>query len=209
MKLISSIALYLNLYKASVVPVILCFMFYYQNFSDEAFVYLSLHGTYSFIWFLKYLWFPDVAFKSRISFAKGFSLIFLTSLGYYIAPFLLISKNIHVTGYYLAIVLSVYSIGMFFLYVSDMQKFYTLKYKSGLITEGLFSRTRNPNYFGEILVYFSLAMLSTHWLPFVVLTIFICFIFMKNMKQKDIHLSELSGFKEYKEQTWLVFPKFF
>ena len=41
-------------------------------------------------------------------------------------------------------------IGVFLHYGSDAQKYFTLKYRKGLITEGFFSRCRNPNYLGEI-----------------------------------------------------------
>ncbi len=37
--------------------------------------------------------------------------------------------------------------------VSDAQKYYTLKYKKGLISDGMFYATRNPNYLGEIMLY--------------------------------------------------------
>ena len=32
--------------------------------------------------------------------------------------------------------------------VSDCQKYFTLKYKKGLIQNGMFKYTRNPNYLG-------------------------------------------------------------
>jgi steroid 5-alpha reductase family enzyme len=66
---------------------------------------------------------------------------------------LLISRHLTLPPYLLAIVLSVYAFGIFLHYVSDAQKYYTLKLQKGLIEEGLFARTRNPNYPGEILIY--------------------------------------------------------
>jgi Protein of unknown function (DUF1295) len=47
--------------------------------------------------------------------------------------------------------------------VSDAQKFYILRERKGLIEDGLFTRTRNPNYLGEILIYVSFAIMSMHW----------------------------------------------
>ena len=48
-----------------------------------------------------------------------------------------------------------YVLGMFFHFVADAQKFFTLKYRKPrkLITEGLFRYTRNPNYLGEVMIY--------------------------------------------------------
>ncbi|TRX58664.1 DUF1295 domain-containing protein [Fulvivirga sp. M361] len=209
MKIKSTKAVYINLYKILAVPVILGLMFYYQNFSTEAYVYLSLHGTYCFLWFLKYLWFRDETFKGRISFIKGFSSIFLVSLGYFAAPFILISQKIDSSALYIALVLFFYIIGIFFHYVSDIQKYYTLKYRKGLIKEGMFSRTRNPNYFGEIMMYASLAMLSKHWIPFFILGSLVGFVFLGVMTQKDKFLSQFPEFDDYKKKTWLLFPKFF
>ena len=43
--------------------------------------------------------------------------------------------------------------------------------KKGLIEDGLFEYTRNPNYLGEILIYLSFGVLSWHWMPFCVLVV--------------------------------------
>ncbi|MBQ4819871.1 DUF1295 domain-containing protein [Aquimarina sp. MMG016] len=205
----STKALYINLHKLLIIPLILGLMFFYQNFSLEATIYLSLHGTYSILWFLKYYWFRDEGFKIEVSVWKGFSSIFLVMIGYYVAPFIIISQYVHVSSWYLAIVISLYSTGVFFHFVSDIQKYYTLKYKKGLITEGMFSRTRNPNYFGEIVMYTSFAMFSKHWLPFIIIMVFTVFVFLKIMKQKDQFLSQFPEFESYRKRTWLLFPKFF
>jgi Protein of unknown function (DUF1295) len=49
---------------------------------------------------------------------------------------------------------------MFLHFVGDAQKYYTLRFWSGLIEDGLFARTRNPNYLGETLIYISFATVS-------------------------------------------------
>ena len=41
---------------------------------------------------------------------------------------------------------SLYTLGIFMHYVSDAQKHYTLRLQKGTIDDGLFARTRNPNY---------------------------------------------------------------
>jgi len=59
--------------------------------------------------------------------------------------------------------------GVVIMMVSDGQKYFTLKYRSGLITEGMFKRVRHPNYAGEMMIYAAYALLVQHWLPWVVL----------------------------------------
>jgi steroid 5-alpha reductase family enzyme len=52
-----------------------------------------------------------------------------------------------------ATVFIMYVLGVCMMVASDAQKYYTLKYKKGLINEGMFYATRNPNYLGEMLLY--------------------------------------------------------
>jgi hypothetical protein len=59
--------------------------------------------------------------------------------------------------------------GVFLHYVSDAQKFFVLRLRKGLIQDGLFARTRNPNYLGEVLIYGGFAVASWHWQPALVL----------------------------------------
>jgi steroid 5-alpha reductase family enzyme len=111
--------------------------------------------------------------------------------------------------YVFAIVLVLYITGIFFHYVSDAQKFYILRERKGLIDDGLFTTTRNPNYLGEILIYVSFAIMSTHWIPFVVLGGWVFGFFARNMLRKDSGLARHPGFAEYKSRTGLLFPRVF
>jgi steroid 5-alpha reductase family enzyme len=99
--------------------------------------------------------------------------------------------------------------GVFLHFTSDAQKYYTLKYKAGLITEGFFAKCRNPNYLGEVLIYLGFSMLTQHWLPFVIQGLFIAMIFVPNMLKKDKSLSRYPEFEEYKQNSGLFFPKLF
>jgi len=96
----------------------------------------------------------------------------------------------------------------FYTTLSDGQTYYTLKYKSGLIT-GCFARCRNTNYLGEILIYLAFAMLAMHWLPFIILGGFAAGLFIPNMLKKDKSLSRCSEFKTYKAKSGLITPKLF
>ena len=52
---------------------------------------------------------------------------------------------------------------------ADAQKYFTLRVKSGLITDGMFRHVRHPNYLGEMMIYGSFALMVGHWLPWLVL----------------------------------------
>jgi steroid 5-alpha reductase family enzyme len=107
----------------------------------------------------------------------------------------------------IGIVLFLFTSGVFLHYVGDAQKYYTLKLKKGLIEEGLFRRTRNPNYLGEILIYTSFALMALHWLPFLILAGWVLGGFVRNMRKKDRSLSRHPEFDEYRKRTGLLFPK--
>ncbi len=124
------------------------------------------------------------------------------------APYFLISRHVVLPPWIIGGVLSLYTVGIFLHYVGDAQKFYTLRLRPGLIEDGLFGHTRNPNYLGEILIYLAFAILSWHWLPFCVLGAWVFGFFLRNMRSKDERLSRHPGFAEYKGRTGLLFPKF-
>ncbi|MDF1501257.1 MAG: methyltransferase, partial [Anaerolineales bacterium] len=75
-----------------------------------------------------------------------------------------------------------------------------------LIQDGLFRRVCNPNYLGELLIYGSLALLSSHWAPFLVLAAYLTLYWIPNMLRKDRSLSRYPEFEAYKRRTKLFIP---
>jgi hypothetical protein len=65
-----TVGAWINLHKALVIPVVLTLMAIYGNWSVEAFVYLSLHGTYSLLWLAKQTLYPDSKFAERSRFGS-------------------------------------------------------------------------------------------------------------------------------------------
>ncbi|GAX36350.1 DUF1295 domain-containing protein [Nodularia sp. NIES-3585] len=198
----------INLHKGLTFFFVLGLMFIYQNFTLGAWVYLALHGTYGFLWLLKDRIFPDPQWEQFVSIPQGIFVFVIVNL-YWIAPFILISSGTVPPLPLVALAISVNIFGVFLSFASDAQKYYTLKYQKGLITEGFFARCRNTNYLGEILIYSAFAMLTLHWLPFLILGGFISMIFIPNMLKKDKSLSRYSDFEEYKKRSGLLFPKLF
>ena len=111
------------------------------------------------------------------------------------------------TPIFTGICITLFAMGVFFHYAADMQKHVYLKLKPGeLITDGLMNRCRNTNYFGELLIYLSFALLSSHWIPIVVLVSFMAIIWLPNMRRKDKSMSRYGDYEGYKKRTSLLIP---
>jgi steroid 5-alpha reductase family enzyme len=197
----------INLHKALTFWFILALMVIYDNFTIGPLVYLALHGTYGLVWLFKDRIYPDQQWEQEIPVVRGIFTFIMLGL-YWVAPLILIVSKIEPSGVIIALAIALNIFGVFFHYSSDAQKYYTLKYHSGLITEGFFARCRNPNYLGEIFIYVSFALLAQHWLPFVILAVFAALIFIPNMLKKDNSLSRYPEFEAYKQNSGLILPKF-
>ncbi len=197
----------INLHKGLTPFFVFTLMVIYDNYSTPAWIYLSLHGTYGLLWLLKEKLFPDPYFKDEFGILTSIlGFIFLGS--YWVAPYILIESKILVPNFIIAGCISIYIFGIFLHFASDSQKYFTLKYKKELITEGFFQNSRNTNYLGEILIYLSFAILSMNLIPFIILTIFFTVVFLPRMIKKDKSLSKYKGFTEYKNNSGLILPKF-
>ena len=202
------IATWINTHKILVAPTVVTMMAVYDNWSTEAFLYLSLHGTYTLLWLIKYAAFRDKSFEERLPVGIGIAFVFLPLQGYLIAPYLLISRHVTHPPWVMGAVVSLYIFGIFLHFVSDAQKYFTLQERRGLITDGLFRRTRNPNYLGELLIYLSYALLANHWLPFLVLGGWVTSFFVR-MGRKDKSLSRYPEFERYRQTSGLLLPVLF
>jgi protein-S-isoprenylcysteine O-methyltransferase Ste14 len=198
---------YINIFKGPTGLFVLLMIAYFNAWQNlSAWVYLGLHGSYGILWILKSHFFPDKNWERSISWPLGIG-IWLALACYLASPWLLISRNVQLPGWYLAICSILFVLGIFFHLTSDMQKYTALRIKPNhLIQDGLFKRVRNPNYFGELLVYGSLAMLSFHWIPFIVLGLYIILYWVPNMIRKDRSLARYDGFEEYKQKSKLFIP---
>lgn len=196
----------INLHKGLTPLVVGGLMWIYGNGSVAAWVYLALHGTYGLLWLLKDWIYPDRQWQQPIGWGMAIAGWLVLAL-YWLAPFLLISSGVEVPPPMIASAIALNILGVFLHYVSDAQKYFTLRYHRGLIDEGLFARSRNTNYLGELLIYGSFALLSMHWQPFVVLAGFFLVVFLPNMRRKDESLSRYEDFEAYRSRSGLLLPK--
>ena len=126
---------------------------------------------------------------------------------YWLAGFLLIAGGHVPPNWLICACIAANVMGTFLVFGSDAQKYFVLKARRGLITDGFFSRTRNPNYLGEMLIYGSFAALSMHWIPWVICGIYWGAVFFPNMWKKDASMSRYPEWEWYVRRTGLLLPK--
>ena len=91
--------------------------------------------------------------------------------------------------------LTFYIFGVVSHFGSDCQKYFILslqaKYnqKRKLITTGFFRYTRNPNYFGEMLIYSGFCLMSGHLVSFTFIFLIWLIFFFPQMTNKDVRMS--------------------
>ncbi len=179
-----------------------------QWHNPTARVYFAIHGTYGMLWVLKSRIFPDTSWAQPIGLVYAIYIWIGLTL-YWASPLIITSQNVEAPLWLLAVCIIMYSLGVFLHFASDMQKHTALKLKPGLITDGMWSYIRNPNYLGELLIYLAFALLAMHWIPLVVLALFIVIIWLPNMREKDEILSQFPEFEEYKARTKKLIPLLF
>jgi len=87
--------------------------------------------------------------------------------------------------------------GVVIMLLSDSQKFYTLKYKKGLISDGLMKHTRNPNYLGEIMIYGSFIILVNDAISYACVIQVWVIVFTLRIWEKENSLKKKEGWSEY------------
>ena len=197
----------INLQKAGTLPFVLALMWIYDCWTTTAWVYAALHGSYGLCWLLKDRTFPDPNWEKKITFG-GAIVVWVSVLGpYWLAPVLIVTQRIEAPPWMLFVATLVYVLGVVLMMGSDAQKYFTLKAKPGLITDGFFSRVRHPNYLGEMMLYGSFALLADHWAPWAVLAWVWLGVFLPNMLRKESRMARYPQWSEYRARTGLLLPR--
>ena len=183
----------------------------YGTSNPAAWIYLALHGTYGLVWLLKDLAFPDPSWQQRITIAGGIN-AFLFVLGpYWVIGWLLISgvsRPVYPLPQWawFALCISLCMFGSALMIAADAQKFFTLRVRRGLITDGVHRYVRHPNYLGEMMIYGSFALLAWHWLPVLILAWVWIGLFAVNMIYKEASLSRYPEWADYRKRSWWLIP---
>jgi protein-S-isoprenylcysteine O-methyltransferase Ste14 len=201
----------INFQKLGTLPILISSIAWYNSTSVAAWVYLAMHGSSCLVWLIKDMAFPDRNFQKRITIGAGIA-SFVSVLGWYwVFGWLLISGVARPTyplpqyAWY-CFCISICILGNVVMLASDAQKYFTLRLKRTLITDGMYRFIRHPNYFGEMMVYGSFALLVWHWLPFVVLAWIWTGLFAVNMALKEATMSRYPEWEQYKKRSWLLLP---
>ena len=91
--------------------------------------------------------------------------------------------------------------------LADSQKYYTLKYKKGLISDGQMKYTRNPNYLGEMMLYGAFVVLVNDTISYVCVMQVWLVVFSLRIYQKELSLRKKEGWQEYSQRSWVLIPK--
>jgi protein-S-isoprenylcysteine O-methyltransferase Ste14 len=201
---------YIDTHKGITGLVVLVMIARHQQWENPtAWVYLALHGSYGLFWVFKSNIFPDKSWERVIGF--GFGLVNWAGLSlYWIAPWIITSRGVQPPGWYLGMCIAMYVFGVFLHFSTDMQKYTTLRLRPNqLITSGFMQRTRNMNYLGELLIYLGFGLLAMHWLPVLILALFVAIIWIPNMLRKDRSLARYADFGKYKQESKFFVPFLF
>jgi protein-S-isoprenylcysteine O-methyltransferase Ste14 len=207
----------INLAKLMVGPVVLILMLHSGDFSIAAWLYLALHGMYGILWVTKDVAFGDPRWRSSASLSSAVAISIMPLGLYYLPAFLMLTPlgemvpggwgttvDLPRPVAFAAVVC--FALGAFIHFVSDAQKYFVLRERRRLITDGMFAATRNPNYFGEILIYSSFNLLAQHWLPWVACGTVWVLVFLVNMLHKDASMSRYPEHAEWVRRTGLLLP---
>ena len=173
----------------------------------DAWTYLAIHGTYGLLWVLKSRIFGDRNWERPL---RPFRTVLLTTglAGYWVAPVVLCSHTEPAPPWLVAASVAAFGLGVFLHFASDMQKHMHLAHRPGvLLTDGLWARTRNPNYLGELLIYSAFCLLAWHWLPAVLFGTVIALEWVPNMLRKDRSLSRYAAYARWADQSGRLFPR--
>ena len=160
---------------------------------------------------LKDVAFPDPNWQKPITIGGGIN-AFLGVLGWYWVFGWLLISGVAQPDYPLpefawyCLCVSLCIVGSAIMIAADAQKFYTLRVKKGLITDGMHRYVRHPNYLGEIMIYGSFALMVWHWLPVVVLAWVWLGVFAINMIMKEASMSRYPEWAAYRKRTWWLIP---
>lgn len=192
------------------------FSLYMMQTSDEASrrsaLLTGLFGGYGIIWVIKSYTFWDKNFYNDPSlFLSGpidFIFCNLSLATYLLYPYVAAHNTAPISPIDTVVASLLFTVGIFFHYAADAQKFFSLKYKGGLVTEGLFSRCRNPSYFGEWLIWIAFTIIAGYNQKLLLIpNLWFALITISGAFKKEKSLSRYPEFIDWKKKTWLLFPK--
>ena len=196
----------INFHKLFTFFIILGMMEHTQNYSVGAWVYLSLHGVYGWCWLVKDAVARDSSVDKPITFGGIACLYVFYAAWIWALPWLFLSRHVEPSNGTLAFCICLHTLGVVIMTAADLQKTFTLRLKKGLIANGMFAYTRNPNFLGEIMIYATYAILAASVFGWIFVLLQWLVLFLPRMLVKDASLSRHPGWAEYKARSGLLIP---
>jgi protein-S-isoprenylcysteine O-methyltransferase Ste14 len=197
----------INLQKGGTLLLCIALMANFDNFSPTAITYTALHGSYGLCWLLKEVVFPDPKWQVKITVGGAINAVLLVLGPYWFMPCHTIANRVEQSPLLLCTATIVYVIGLFLMIGSDCQKFFVLRERKGLITDGFFRRIRHPNYLGEMMLYGSFAAVSGSPISWGILLWVWIGVFLPNMLNKEASMSRYPQWTAYCKRSGFLFPK--
>lgn len=195
-----------NFHKVITLFVIYGMMVGYHDFSTAAWVYLALHGIYGYTWLIKDIAYPNRALDMPLT-VGGVIYLYVALIGWYwLMPWLMIAGHVRPDGWTIFVAIALHTLGVVLMATADVQKNLLMRYRAGLVTDGVFRYTRNPNYLGEIMIYSAYCLLAGHWLAWAILAYASVTVFFPRMLAKDASIARYPGWADYKARTGLLIP---
>merc|ERR1712179_161221 len=157
----------INLHKGlSFLWCILC-MHLSGHWTYPACIYTALHGSYGILWLTKEALYRDASWESPCTGGSALFLFFGMAIAFWSNIVLLVTggSEYEPSPAQLSVIATVFIFGNWLHHCADVQKYFVLRARKGLITDGFFSKCRNPNYLGEMMIYGSFG--GKMWLHFI------------------------------------------
>jgi steroid 5-alpha reductase family enzyme len=202
---------YIDASKGLTAPAVLAIMAWFGGWQDaRAWIYLALHGSYGVMWVWKSKVFPDRQWERPVPAWYGIGTILILGV-FWLSPWLIVTHRTATPPvWWNAMCVALFVFGVFLHFAADMQKHVSLALRPGvLFTDGLWSRVRNPNYLGELLIYGGFSLVAYHWLPLAWLGLIMCGVWLPNMIRKDKSLSRYPAFAEWRARSKVFIPFLF
>ena len=185
--------------------VITALMVQHENWSVGACTYLALHGSYGALWVLKSQIFPDPRWETKLT-ATGVLVCGTWMALYWSGGASLIILRTPVSNERAALATVMYVLGVVLMLGADGQRFFVCQLKKGLISDGWYARTRNPNYLGEMLLYASFAVLGQTTFMWTHLLLTWSTTFLPNMWWKERSLMRKPGWAAWAARSGFLLP---
>jgi hypothetical protein len=184
---------YVNLHKGTMFFYVLALMWYFDNFTTGAYLYLACHGSYGFFWLLKDFCFPDPGFSRNVTIISFLMPWPIALIPYMCPAYWMVRDFIQVSNDRMLVALMLYMNGVVLMLLTDAAKYLVLREKRQLITHCMHGWSRNMNYVGEIMLYAAFGVLVQRWETWFIFSYMWGIIFMIRMNVKDYSLSKKVG----------------